>query len=864
MRTKIGELNTLMKEVADWKGTKPWKDVYNKIFEYENGRWTGSVVKKISKDFYKKINKAVDAKNMAFVKANIDLEKYNARFDKGLEYLKETNNTAHYDDDPKIDAAIKKQKIADYNTTYNIRNKSSLNKHNWMLHAFPIEEKWHSDAYKEISQKGNEPLLKMWNYYDDAMQRSYESGMFTEHWQRHGFFPNLDKDWMSKLKDGSKGGAIDLFGAIQIHPNDEQYGEIDPESGKPINKIHAWFMNDLGRSVKDTDGNYYKDYSEKSQDFFRAMAMWEREIQLFNLRTETEGIAKLIVDTESRRKTLKTTNTGLLARVKGKEEEAQLVENTTNLKYIQDFLDVYWYGKKLSNEMDVVFSLPWGKAARSINKFMGTKLLEEPIEDNIQLSGMKALDAANRFFRLKILGLNPLTPVAHMFGGISNLLIKGGDYFSKTDALKAMTRLTASGFKTEEGKKYSALLDYFNPMLDDLSFGKARKLSTTNMTKYLSSDKLYFLQTASNDVVNYTTAIAFFDNTIIKDGKLLNVKEYVHSINDWEHIYSNYEGKALEARKRDIENQIEDLKKNSPDMLVRATKLNEKGEAEIPAKFEDNIAYRQRILEYIKAILGNPSGDDIALYKRNVMAQSFFLFKNWIPRMLDERGQSLKYAPGTDRMEWGRMRMLFNAVIGNGMNGIKALTKQLTGNHGDLIELAKREYEKKKTYMEDQHETFKINEADFVDMYVKGVSSGFKELALSMSLLGILIALKVSQPATSDPQEKGYWRYMQRAVTKLQDRLSFFYNPASFIDLASGSVFPALGMLSDAEKVINNSVKYGYYSMTGDEAAAKKVHVRKYVYEAFPISKQFSMYEALFNADFAKSTGIQISSSTTH
>jgi len=183
------------------------------------------------------------------------------------------------------------------------------------------------------------------------------------------------------------------------------------------------------------------------------------------------------------------------------------------------------------------------------------------------------------------------------------------------------------------------------------------------------------------------------------------------------------------------------------------------------------------------------------------------------------------------------------------------------GNEKNLIEMAKKIYKEKQSYFASQNEEFNMTEADFVDTYLRGVSSQFKELALTASLLGILLFARVHAPdKDDDPRIKGVYKWSLRAIDKLTDELSFFYDPTSFTNIANGSIFPAVSVLTDAQRVLMNGIKDAYYWSTGNEKGMQSIHTTKYLLKSLPLVNQMVNYTAVFNHDFAKEMGIQITS----
>lgn len=856
---KMKILEEHSKDVKKWADANGgMKNVYKKIFSFDDkGRWKGKFISRTSQDFYKQLEEKKKSADINWIRDNIDLDKYKEWYD--VEYDRRLKNSEILrldPDDTKNDALVKKS-LKEFVDSYNIENKTAANAYNYILNAFPKADKWRSKEFAELNQAGNEAILGLYNYWQDVLEKSYDVGLIAS-FERRTFFPNVRKEYLEKASKAPLSIAGSFIDDIRINTEDGAFGKQDPLTGEPIDNIHAAYVYDLGKQIldKDTD-TYFMDYSEKSMDLFKVMGMWERELIRFNLRTESESIAKLIASTEGRKKALAVNRVGEIIKDKGIPLQ---IDNTTNTKYIKDHIDAIYYGKKLDSETDVTFQVPYGSAVEKINKLFGREVFPVPSEKTVTVSGSKALQSFNRYFVLKTLGANPLTALSQLWGGTANSYINSGKFFTKTDLLAAQAKMVSGRFYDEQGKVQAGLIDYFIPFLEDRSSEKLRELSVNKAVKYLSSDYLMYMQKSADKAVQYPVFLALAENTTIRDGKLVNIRELVKKEEGYENIYSlPYTDQV--AKKAEIEKKIEEIK--SKESLLKLAKI-ENDKLVIPGieRGSETVAdFRQRFLEYIKNALGNTSSEDLSLYKRSVMMQSFFMFKNWIPRMLDVRGQSLKYNPGTDSYEWGRIRMLFSSLKTNGLSTIGTLIKQLGGNDANMIEIAKKVYKEKEAYFASQNEEFNMSEADFVDMYIKGIRSQFKEVGLTIALLGTLVFARIHAPdKDDDPQIKGMYKWSLRAIDKLTDELSFFYDPTSFTNIANGSVFPAVSILVDAQKLLMNGLKDVYYWSSGDEENMKKIKSTKYFLKSVPLVNQVVNYTAIFSNDFAKDMGVQLSS----
>lgn len=861
-RDRLGKLKELEDAVDKWRAGRPIQEVYKRILHIDkDGRWNGRFIQRYAKEFYTELKEAQEKRNLKWVWENIDIDAYKAWYLEEHKRLVENAKTTRVHEDDAENARRIQQSLQDFVNTYSITTSRGVNRNNYRLKDFPLP-KWESEEYKELTKPENKALLDLYNYWIDRLEESLESGMIDEH-NGWSWFPNVRRNMLEKLTTAPGKGKIgSIFGGLRIEKEDTSFGKIDPLTGKPMDEIHASFVSDLGEWVKGTDGNYFLDYSEKSMDIFKVMALWEREIVKYKLKTESEAMARLLHYTEENRTAYKTKRTGGIDR----DENGYpiIVSNEINARYLKEHIDAVYYNKNLSDESDVAFELPYGATVNAINKLAGRKILDEPEEKTITISGVKALAAINRFYVAKTLGLNVFTSLSNLFGGTVNTYINQGRYFTKKDILESELLLVSGRFYGPlKDKVMAGLLAYLHPYTDDITSNEIRNLSVSRAVRWLSADRLFVLQRASEMAVNSVIAMSILKNAAVIDGKIVNIREHLRKEMGYENKYSGtYED--AQAFEKELDRRVEEMQ-NSPQALLNYARV-EDDQIVIPGldRYAPTILdLRELMLQVSRQALGNTAREDLSLYKRSIMWQSFFMFKNWIPRMVDVRFQSLKYNPGTQSYEWGRFRMLGDSLRRGALNNIRNLTKYMSGSSEPLIDIARKAYKDKQREFVEQEDRLDMSEAEFIDMYIKGVRSEAKELLLALSLMGIMVAARAGEPDEGDPEVKGLYKWMLRGLDKLQDEVSFFYNPISFTNIVNGSVFPAVHLLVELERFIGTGILKGWYTLLGDEEGqryAEDLKPSKYLFRMLPITKELLTYLAIFNEDIAREYNIRIQS----
>lgn len=852
--------------VSQWiKSTgKSFNDVQDMFLDKDHkGRWNGKVISAVASDFYAAMTDAQTQKNKAWVLDNIDQEAYNKWFAEELAGRQQTYLASRLLENEQDDADLKTKRLNEFIRLFDIQGHpdTAINTANYKLKAFPDLTKWKSKAFERLNQPEHAPVLKLYEYWREKLQESYKLGMIKA-WEQSTFFPNVRKDFLDKLVFGAQSGMVKsanlaFLNNIRIDTSDEVFGYTDI-NGNPQDRMSALYVYDLGNRVEDKDGEMFSDYSNKSTDIFKVMALWNKEIIKFKHKSDVVDTVRLLHFTEKNRKAIGRSK--ITGGVAYKENgEYVYVDNVENSEYFKNYMDYYFYNKRLSEGQDVTFQFKYNSLAEKVNKFFHADLLPKSTEEDITISGRKTLRAFNRFFQMKTLGFNLATAVTNMIGGKANAYMLAGKYFTKSDYARAALQLASAKFHTSNGKIYAGLLNYLLTLTDDRTGEQIRQLSVSKAVKLLSSDHLFYMMRSSDKMVQYPVALAMFANTMVEDGKLVNIREFVKRKHHYGSIYqlSPAEQKNLRAK---IESEISELKA-AKSLPVVARIENDKIVIDgIPRSANDIAGLRNQVQQFSKDALGNMSEEDISQYRMTLLGQSFMMFKNWIPRMADVRFGEFRYQAGTDSYEWGRMSMLFNALRHGIITGAKASIATLTGSNGALITIAKKVYDAKRASYQSNGTPFHMSEADFIDMYVKGIRTQLKEVALMISMMGMLLFAKSEAPDDDDDRTTGMFKWLTRTMDKMTDELGFFLNPLSFTAIANGSVFPSIQLLNDIVKFTSSLTMESYYLAVGDDKAREKNKTLKYLFKTLPITKELLIYTAMFNEDLAKEYGITLTS----
>jgi hypothetical protein len=168
-------------------------------------------------------------------------------------------------------------------------------------------------------------------------------------------------------------------------------------------------------------------------------------------------------------------------------------------------------------------------------------------------------------------------------------------------------------------------------------------------------------------------------------------------------------------------------------------------------------------------------------------------------------------------------------------------------------------YEKKKEdYETDTGKTLNMTETEFIDLTRKNLKANVLDTVFLLTMSMMLWGLKANEPdEDEDPRIRNSYKFAIKAADKLRDELLYFYDPTSVVGLISKGFFPSISLLENFATLLKNFGKETFALYEGDEAAAKKNYVIKYLLKSFPITSQASSLLPMFYPDLAKDLGMK-------
>jgi hypothetical protein len=858
---KLEELKNKFENWAKGKGLS-----YNNYFNILKKKDSNELIDEYNPDFYsdlktktkKELESFPDDRDSSWIRDNIDVAAYNEHLKEKLqEEIERIKNKPRLltsqEAEDLANGKLPNEVMIEIYKAKNLYNTSTATSSGWFIYnetkKFPNKDKWTSKEWIELNKPENAPAKDFYNYIIEKNNEYADLGYINKRFART-FLPFIRKNLVEKLITG---GQVKLgqqfFTDISVDEGDIGYGQIDPDTGKVVNKIPKYFTRELDQEV--------------STDLFRTMAFYNEAALRYKYLSEIEDQVIAIVNVEKNKTSI---STSLFGRTEYIDGVLQYTETKgDNAKLVEDMMKAIIYGQKFVDNQafdQLLFKMgTWGE---TLNKKLGVDIFPKDISER-QLSVNKFINQMNNTFQITTLGLNVLSATSNFFGGNAQSLINSGKYFTKKDYLAAELLTFTKKLGGTDQKKLIGALEYFLPLTDNYNREIAKKLSLNTMTQESLQDFLMILMRETDLNVQTTNFFAFLKNSIVQDGEVINAREYLRTLPEYQEKYkgSVADRKAYEER---FDEEVKRLIEEKGVLKLGEVIDNKFVIPGVDQKSNSVVELRRKVQQVSKDALGNLSEDDVRMINMSVYGKSFMVFKNWIPRLVDVRMGGLKFNSASDAYEWGRTRMVMKVLtdefsLTNPVSGLGKLYNSLTGNEKGVEYMIKMFEKKKNEYESETGKTLEMTEAEFIDLARQNIKSQMVDAIFLASVFMLIALLKANEPDDDeDPLVKNRYKFYMKATDKFKGELMYFYDPTSGIDLISQGVFPSAALITNFGKLISNFRKEMWALGTGDEELADKTYVIKYLMKSFPFSNQMTGLLPMFYPALAKDLGIKVQS----
>ena len=840
--------------------------IYQKTTE---GGLVNKLIYKYNKDFFEQVDANAKTGNKEWLMQNIDIEAYRKEAAEILERQIKNIERNNYAGSAEEVEDQRQRYIKDAQRLWDIDREDFNGFDNYVVKRHPLDQ-WFSDEYLEI-QKDPE-LLSLYNFITKYNEKAKDVG-YISNMVAKNFLPFIRKSMAEQIVWDNKLSVMsNFYNSLQIKTDDAGYGKINEVTGELQNGLPKYYTYDF---TEKGEGQGVNDYDEVSEDVFKNMILYIQQVEKYKYLSEIEGQLELVKTIETFKNHLNTNRiSNIVRKADGTPEE--LPGNEENTKLYDQFLRTLLYDQKyVLSDSDLPLNIDkvLNFVKKGVNKVAGREVWKEN-EKPTSTSLMKTMDAANRAFQLKTLGFEFISGAVNMFGGNIQVATQAGNYFKAREFAKNEAKLIGQKFANDEDREiFTELINTFMPLKDDPSYEEYKKAGMSALTRGNLGDALMVFMRKPEQLLEKATFLTLLENMMVNNGKIVSIREFVKN----KYQDRNDSAAKYKESKVKIESEIEELKKTKS---IAVTRKLEDGKLVIPGLDLSNRDELQRLTALTRRIsrnaTGNLSDGDINKMSMSIWTKSMMLFKNWIPKLTDTRFSEFRKVsddfsveigedgiPIGEKYDIGRIRLLASVIASSFQDKSTNLINILKMNEAGVEKLNEMYEDYKKEYEKNTGEILNMSKADFIDMIRTNLHNQMKELAMLGALMSMMFAMGFLAPDDDkDKAAKNFHRYSIKVMDKFVSELSFFYNPVNYESLLSGSIFPAVGIISDMSKF----VKHTFMEATGldldpntsAEDVRKKAYPLKYGMKTFPFTKSMVTYLSILDADFAKENDVTI------
>ncbi len=812
------------------------------------------LITKVKPDFYAEIDEAKKKKDKATILKNIDLAEYKKLATEAINKAIERVELRTYSTDEATDNRIKSIQKANARKTFDITspdfNGYEDKSFGYLISKVLKTESQYTDAYKNMAK--DQEVLDLYNYIFELNNRAKVNGYLNDRSSRL-FLPFITGSMLQRLAASEnklstlKGSFVDQF-TVQVNEH-QAYGRLDPETGEQDRSVPVYF----------TIGD--KESTDYVKDLVRIIPRYIQALQEFETGKNLEDLFLSIHKIEQNKGHLEVDKKSGDIYFQG-DEPLVFPGNAKNADLVKRVIDGSIYG--ISQDNDTAID-------KLVGKFSKGKTEEE--KDERAASTKKIIQQTNTLTQQLAVGMKALVAIPNFVGAFIQEDINSGSYYRRSEYKKNFFKMIASAFQGKEGNVEKALLHMIIPLNNDVARHKslniAGKESTLKMVSMWSfNDVMMSSNKLPDDAHQYTNAKTWLDNTMVVDGQLVNIQQYVRKGGRVEKYAKAESGeKAVKLSEKELKDKVRELKETKA--LKKVAKFNDKGELEIPGfdMEKGNLAdYRTKVIEYGRYITGQMSRENKAGYRENIIATSFMMFKNWIPKQVSLRALDIHYNQQLEEWEYGRTRLFFKTWQHLGVfkiGRIRHILKATPEGIGIMREMLEQ---KRVGYYKKTGQKLEISEEEFFDMVRKELRSEFKELSLLLYIGAMVIGAKLALPPDDDEWRRNRNKTVLKAINKVSDELYFYWNPLSAESITRGTVLPSLGILTKVYNIMEHTtVEIGGVDWENRELFSSDVRdknkVVKYYLDLLPIASQFE-HELLpiVSPEAATNLGIRVTS----
>lgn len=636
-----------------------------------------------------------------------------------------------------------------------------------------IPATYYSKGFQTI--KANKPLLAYYNFWVDNMKKTREILGFGSDYQKipNNFLPWIKADVLDQLFQGKLSGEgflASIRDVLYVAEDNDTFGQAvdksieDFATGEGLREIPKFFTEPLRNRKGEIDSTL------KSFDLNKSMTLFMEMVYNYQHMSEIQvnvDAMKDLLAMEDFGEVVVDDNGNPVVNVAGRAKKLFGTASNLNELY-KKMVDYHLYGVKLQD-----------------------------IESKKLAQGLMS---AKKFQQMKELGLAPVTYTANYFGIKFNQYFNGAKgYFYKTKHWGKSEKMYGSMLvNSDEGKLVRGLVNFIEPFQGKRGHLKGRDVSSQGLTNKIDQDLLFGGFRVADENADITVMLSLMQNYgFDSNGNLTRI-----------------------GNRGDIVPLLSQSKVDKDgNLTIKGILENDK------VDFDKYTQFRNLVLSVSRSLKGGSNEQNQIAMQMSLMGNLMMSFKSWMPALVKERFEGIKYNKSLMTLTEGRYAEIEQLI--KGMDNKDQTIMQyyfgyvlpqlgkLTGEIATfgffkykINEVRAREiFEHYKAQNPGNKEIQNMTFEDFLD-YKRGQ---LRALAAELRvILGFMLMLGFLGRDSDDDDKADYQstqvgRITFRTMNRIRRELMGIINPTDWTYTLSRP-FAVAGLAIDAQKLVDNSV----------------------------------------------------------
>lgn len=458
--------NSVKKFIENIKDLKIDAD---KLLEKRDGKYTGKLISRYSKDFFNQLEKATPkwiAENVKVLDTIfINGKEYNAKDYYTAEYNRKKAYLSKVLTPQGVEEEL--EKFRRYNDFWSDKYRDkAISYYNGRNIYLRPSNKWFTQEYKALVENKDSDNAKFYTIVQDLINeaKQYTTGNDID----IKFIPFIEKSLMSKVFNGNL-NTDKILNHLKDH-----YSIKDYDNTKDDREIKLRYLQQINPE-------------NQNLDLKEVYTLFADSVYNVKYMSEIEADAYLGG---------KLLETGKYIKLNGKGTP------------------------ELDTNGNIIFEETPNKATKeNYDSFVDSLIYNIKDKTDItigDMSGAKIMNSALAYNSFLRIGFNVLSASANLFGGNANQIIEGfkGKFFTTKDLAKAKSLFWS------RNSKAMALINYFDVSTSNNISTRSREIAESNLDKIFNMDWIMKMQEVGEKEVQYSSLLAYLEGMTIKDGKI--------------------------------------------------------------------------------------------------------------------------------------------------------------------------------------------------------------------------------------------------------------------------------------------------------------------------------------------------------